>query len=147
MNLKTVGIVAAVVALFYWIRAKKNTVDNLKFFVRDIQPNMIGLTPIVNLNLLVTNPTAENLSINSVTGLLKLNGTVIGDVVSNFYQQVPAYQNIILPVQIRLFSQNLFESVKMFIQPTTTTAANFNFDGLVNFKGINFPISLDYKLI
>lgn len=144
---KTFLIIGGGLALLYWYNSKRNAADKLRFAIRDIQPNFTNGYPSVNVNIMATNPTNETISVNSVQGQLKMNGLIVGDVVSNLMEQIPAMQNVVIPVQVKIYTAGLFDAVKGFIKNINAPQTNFDFNGTVNFSGINFPVNLQYNLI
>lgn len=147
MQTKKILLIGAGAGLLWWILRKKNTAEKLTFDIVDIRPAISGAAPVVNMNVKVTNPTPEALAVNGVTGTLQLNGAIVGDVYSSLLQQIPANQSVVIPVSIKLYSGALLESIKGFIENITAPAARFVFNGHVNFKGVNFPLSLNYNIL
>ena len=131
----------------YWLYKKYTALKDLHLSIQDIRVSEQNLQPVLDVNLLVRNLTAEQLDINAIAGRLSMNGTVVGDIVSNVGQSIPALSDIIVPLRVNLYSSGIATVVKGFLDNFSAPAAMFNFNGTVKVKGVNVPASFNYSLV
>jgi LEA14-like dessication related protein len=118
------------------------TVNSLKFVATGVGFDVSNLlSPIINVTVIVQNPTSTALQLNSFAGTATVNGTASGNV--SYFQPVliAANSQTTITLQIRLSDAGIISDLMNFISAGTgqlLVAVN----GTANINGAGLPVSL-----
>lgn len=144
MKAEKILLPIAAIAVIYLLMAKK-AVGTLQYFVNKIGFDFSGITPIVNLQVGVQNPSNESFQIKSFVGSLTVSGVYVGQVSSFAVVDVPAASQVFYPLQIRVGLIGIISDVSEFLQKGGESKS-VEFTGFVNASGVVLPINLKYSL-
>lgn len=148
MNTGKILVIGGGLWLAYYLLKKKQAIENLHFSIDSVK--LLGKelnNPNIAVGVRIRNLVNEDIDVNSIVGTLQLNGQVLGDAMAAISKTIPALSEQVVPVNVRLYNSGLIGIITQFIDGATGPTANFTFDGKVNYKGVNFPLLLNYKLI
>jgi hypothetical protein len=126
---------------------KATTLNNLRFVAQDVGFDFSNLlSPIVNLSVLVQNPTSGNLTLKSLAGSFSINGTPSGNV--SFFPATPSYvaANGVtgITLQLRLSDVALINDVKNFFN-NGAGALVININATANVNDVPLPVTLNFS--
>lgn len=111
-----------------------------QFFLRSVKPSGSPLSPIINVEMAVQNPTNSTVTIKSITGSISINDKYLANVSAFGDQKVLPNQETIIKLTARPSAIGIFESVReLLTSPIGTTVASFQ--GSANVDGIVVPIN------
>jgi len=130
-----VGGVAAI-----YLLSKLRFGQKANFFLRSLRPGGTLLSPTVNVEMAVQNPTNQTITIKSITGSVSVNDKYLANVSAFGDQKVLPNQESILLLTARPSATGVFQSIREILtQPIGTIAASFQ--GTANVDGLVVPIS------
>jgi len=131
----------------YQVLRKSNALNKLALRIVKIVPSLSGGRFLARLDLQATNLTGADVEINGVAGSLRLGSTFLGNVISTLPNQIPAFSAQIIQVDIDLGTLNVLQVLADFIAAPAAGNVNLTFDGVVNYSGVNLPVSLTYNVV
>jgi hypothetical protein len=130
-----VGGVAAI-----YLLSKLRFGQKANFFLRSLRPGGTLLSPTVNVEMAVQNPTNQTITIKSITGSVSVNDKYLANVSAFGDQKVLPNQESILRLTARPSATGVFQSIREILtQPVGSIAASFQ--GTANVDGLVVPIS------
>jgi hypothetical protein len=132
-------------ALLY-IGNQARSVANLNFFADDISAMTFeGVNPVAYLDLLVQNTSNVNISLNSLSGSVYVDNTLVGNV-SNFTPVVSmGNSEAIMQVKVRLMALGLVNEMIQSFQ-YKNFSKKIDLRATVNANGVQLPITLTFQL-
>lgn len=137
-------VVGGVFAL-YWLN-KAVAAGRLSFFPGDVTGFGIeGITPVANITLRVQNSSNASLKINSLSGNVYANNTLVGNLSGFQPVYIRGNSEGTIPVNVRFQPIGI---VNQLIQAWNTHnfQEKFTVDGTVNAEGIPVPLKMEYSL-
>lgn len=145
MKAKDILIPAA--ALVAWlVLAQKKALNLLNYIIQGVGLSWEGITPILNITLLIQNVSNENYTINSFVGNLYSGSTLIGNVSSFTPTQVLPSSQTLYNLKIRLSLIGVVSDLVALINQGSGIAQNLTLNGYVNASGIVAPVIITYKI-
>jgi LEA14-like dessication related protein len=118
------------------------TVNSLKFVATGVGFDVSNpLSPIVNVSVIVQNPTSNSLQLNSFAGTATVNGTSSGNVSYFTPVLIAANSQTTITLQIRLSDAGIISDLLNFIN-AGTGAILIAVNGTANVNGAGLPVSL-----
>jgi hypothetical protein len=137
-------------ALLLTKAAKAGVATRLNMFIGKIDIACSGFlctAPIVTLNLIVQNPTEDQLTIRSLAAKFFVNAQYVGDIF--FFNNLPLVPmaETPFPVEARISAASVLSQVVSIIKGEQGIAAEMRMTGTCNVEGVNVPVDLQYKII
>jgi len=140
--MKRLLIAAGLLALGFFAYKNYNFVKKLDWKINDVRVNIAYPSTKIILDVALTNNTDTIVNLNSIVGVISVNGTMIGNVNYNTSLIIDAGKTTILTVAADVNNINFFNQILNSINNKT---AIVNFKGTVNAQGLIIPINYDYK--
>jgi len=131
-------IIGGAAALYFLSRYRFSQKAN--FLLRSVRVGGGLLSPVINIDLAVQNPTNSRLTFKSITGSFSVNNQFVANVSAFGDQVIQPNSETILKLQARPSATGVFSSVRELL---TTPIGNVraNFTGSANIDGITYPIN------
>lgn len=131
-------LISGAAALYFF--SKFSFGQKAGFFLRSIKPGGSLLSPVINVDMAVQNPTNSTITVKSITGSISVNDRYIANVSAFGDQKILPNQESIIKLTARPSAIGVFESVReLLTNPIGTSIANFQ--GTANVDGIVIPIN------
>lgn len=138
-------LIVGVAFLGYVLLSRAKAVSALRFVVTAIGFDISNLlSPIVNVTILVQNPTPSALTLYSLAGSVSINGMPSGNV--SFFQPttIPPNNQTQITIQIRLADAAIIQDVMNFINKGTSQVL-IDIEGNANVNNAVVPVSLSFN--
>ncbi len=143
--IEAVVLVAGFAGLYLW--NLKNAAGNLTFFPGNITGfSLSGLSPIITADLIVQNTSNVDFHINSLSGNIYSNGTLIGNFSDFVPSAIAANSQGAIPLTLTLQAIGLTNDIISIITGSGAGSRNILIEGTVNANGIQAPFSVSYKV-
>lgn len=130
-------------ALYFLARYRFS--QKASFILQSVKPAGTLFSPIVNVKMLVQNPTNQKIVIKSIVGTLSVGGKFLANISSFGDQVITANSESILNITARPSAIGIFNTFKQLItQPIPGTQIVFS--GTANVDGVNVPIEQSQTL-
>lgn len=142
-----VGGAAAAILLFMGGKLAYNA-TRLQFYIAKIGLRMSGLTPYVDVDLMIQNPAASDYELTAFVGQLYFNGSLMGN--ASIFTPVPvkAYNEtkVVIPVKLSLLgsAQTL---IALLQNGGTSNGATLRVTGTVTVNSIPVPLDVTQNII
>jgi len=140
--MKRLLIAAGLLALGFFAYKNYNFVNKLEWKINSVRTIIAFPTTKIILDVALTNNTDTIVKLNSIVGVISVNGTMVGNVNYNTTLVIDAGKTTILTVAADVNDINFFNQILNLINNKT---AVINFKGTVNAQGLIIPINYDYK--
>jgi hypothetical protein len=140
--MKRLLIAAGLLALGFFAYKNYNFVKKLDWQIKSVRTIIAFPTTKIILDVALTNNTDTIVNLNSIVGVISVNGTMVGNVNYNTTLVIDAGKTTILTVAADVNDINFFNQILNSINNKT---AVINFKGTVNAQGLIIPINYDYK--
>jgi hypothetical protein len=140
--MKRLLIAAGLLALGLFAYKNYNFVKKLEWQIKSVRTIISFPTTKIILDVALTNNTDTIVNLNSIVGVISVNGTMVGNVNYNTTLVIDAGKTTILTVAADVNDINFFNQILNSINNKT---AIINFKGTVNAQGLIIPINYDYK--
>lgn len=145
MNGKGIFLIGA--AFIAWLLiAQKKAIALLSYSVEKVGVSFDGITPLLRLDILIQNVSAETFTIQSFVGNLLVNGYQVGTISSFTSLTIPAASQVVYPVVVRMSLIGVVSDLVNVITKGSGTSQVIQVNGFVNASGIVAPINLNYKV-
>ena len=137
--------VGALLALLFF--SKSQAVKQLKFVIRGADITFPSLlTPNIALTIGVQNPTSSSFLVNSIIGVLYLNGQAIANV--NAFNPTTIIPGAETPFIINIDPNVISTANELLniLQGKTSYSATVELVGSVNAESVNFPLDISYQI-
>lgn len=129
---------------------KLRTIGNLVFYPTGLPRNMAfnsedGVTPTMELQVLIQNTSSLPTTINSISGNLFANNTLVGNVAALAPVEVPAGGEVVTAVRVRFQILGLVNDIIRAFQ-SNSFGQQVQFKGVANVGGLQVPLSLTYQI-
>jgi hypothetical protein len=148
--MKNTIVLLLVGGILYFFSRKGTFAKAAQFSFQKMEMNLKKKKIFVYLG--VSNPTGQELTINSIVGNLIMNGSQIASIESFDKQKISSSAKSLIKLQLIPSAMGLFEQAKIFVEnilkkKTTTTkkTVTASFKGAANLQGLVVP--LDVKLM
>ena len=136
-------IVGGAAALYFLARYRFSQKAN--FLLQSVQPGGTLLAPVVKINMLVQNPTNQEIVIKSIVGTLTVGGKFLANISSFGDQKITGNSQSVLSITARPSAIGVFNTLKQLLtQPIPGTKIVFS--GSANVDGINIPVEQSQTL-
>lgn len=139
-------LLVAGAGLAYWYFTQKKAISLLNYYVHGVDVDFDGLSPIMEIDIGIQNPSNTSFYIRDFIGNITANGFTIGNMSSFIPKEVPAASQVIYPVRVRLNLIGIVEDIVKLIQAKSGISQTIVVNGFVNASGIVAPINLSYKI-
>ena len=131
-------------AALYFI-ARYRFSQKANFILQSVRPGGSILSPVVNVKMLVQNPTNQKIVIKSIVGTLSVGGKFLADVSSFGDQKITPNSESTLSITARPSAIGVFNTFRQLItQPIPGTQIVFS--GSANVDGVNVPVEQSQTL-
>jgi hypothetical protein len=154
-RMKATTLILTGLAAFIGIKAfaKKKAADKLQFFVQKVSFRLSVLTPILDINVGISNPTSEPLRVASIVGELYINGTFVAMISGYRPTVIPGPGQTIFPISARLQASGIVQQGIAIVQAIQDGGAAAILNQVIRFKGnvlaegITLPLDFTYKVL
>ena len=130
-------------ALYFLARYRFSQKAN--FILQSVRPGGSILSPVVNVKMLVQNPTNQKIVIKSIVGTLSVGGKFLANISSFGDQTITANSESTLSITARPSAIGVFNTLRQLItQPIPGTQIVFS--GSANVDGVNIPVEQSQTL-
>jgi hypothetical protein len=136
-----VGAYAAITLL-----GKKSDAGKLSYGIASVNPSLDGITPILDINLSIQNPTNSNFSIRSFVGSITSNGSTIGTTSNYQTQNILPLSTSYYKISLRMSLIGIAVDVYNAIQGGSGWAQQIEIKGNANVDGYIAPVDLKYQI-
>jgi len=140
--MKRLLISTGLLALGLFVYKNFNFVKKLEWDIKSVRTIIAFPTTKIILDVALTNNTDTIVKLNSIVGVISVNGTIVANVNYNTTLVIDAGKTTILTVAADVNDINFFNQILNLINNKT---AVINFKGTVNAQGLIIPINYDYK--
>jgi LEA14-like dessication related protein len=147
-------IVLGVLGYFgYKVFAKKNALDQLRFFVHKVSLRFSILTPVLDIVIQIQNPTAEPITVNSIVGDLFINDHYVANISSYQLTKINGVSATYFPVSARLSIGGIINEGADIVKAITSGGINSIINSKIRFKGyvyaerLRAPLDITYKVL
>ena len=137
-----VGLIAF---LAYYFLKLKSTVENLSYRIAGAGLSFQGITPILRLDVKITNPDPTAFTIKSIVGDLYTNGKLVGTVEQVTPTVIAGNSQTIYKLYIRLSIIGIASDI-VSIFNGNGIQQQLEFDGTVYIDNLTAPLQLNYTL-
>lgn len=141
-------IIAPIAYLLFKGGSSVYNASRLNFFVAKLVPRFQGLTPVIDIYIGVQNPTRGTFRIESFTGNVYANTTLLGNMSSFTLTNVGSNSQTYFIATLRLslvgVVQEIFNKIQGGVSSINYT---MKIDGTINVNGFPVPVLLSYKII
>ena len=135
--------------LGFYLFEKNTVVSSLRFVEQGITFDISNLiSPIINVSILVQNPTSGSLTLQSMAGTFSVNGNPSGN--ASYFPAVPTVlapnAQTIIVIQLRLTDSGIITDLLNFISGSTT-ALNIALNGTANVNNAPIPLILSFNAV
>jgi LEA14-like dessication related protein len=140
------AVILALVAVAWFAFEKGSVVANLKFIENGVSFDLGNpLRPIINLSVLVQNPTSGTITLQSLAGYFFING-IQGGNVSNFQGPIVIGPNIQTSINLALSVNDLsLMSIVQQFAANGTGALNIAVQATANIDNVPTPVNLSFN--
>jgi LEA14-like dessication related protein len=135
---------SAVVA--YSLFRKSAALGRLNFYpevVRDLQFD--GITPVITVGLAAQNTSNQNFDVKSLAGNVYSNSYLVGNVSLFQAVTIPANQQVLLLVNMRMSLLGIVDDIINAIQ-TGNTTQKLDLEAYANVDDLQIPVNISYKV-
>lgn len=134
------------IAAFLYLGNRARSIANLTFFPHGVSGMAFeGMNPVAYLDILVQNPSNVSIDINSLSGNVLADGTLVGNV-SNFTPVALAGNSeAVVRVKVRLQLLGLVNDIISAFQ-AGHLQKNLAIDGTANVDGVQYPLNLTFQI-
>jgi LEA14-like dessication related protein len=126
---------------------KANAVQSMNLLITSVNPTFSGITPILDINILVQNPSDKSFVIHSMVGSVYVNDDYVANV-STFNQvTINPHAETVITLKARLSLAGLLDEIIDIINGTSGLQAVIRFTGKVNIDDLTIPVDIDHKII
>ena len=130
-------------ALYFLARYRFSQKAN--FLLQSVRPGGTLLAPVINIQLLVQNPTNQEIVIKSIVGTLTVGGKFLANISCFGDQKILGNSQSLLNITARPSAIGVFNTLRQLItQPIPGTQIVFS--GTANVDGINVPVEQSQTL-
>lgn len=104
-----------------------------------------GALPVMNIEILVQNPTNSTFTVNSIAGNAFTDDTLVGNLSSFEQVQIPPNTEVALPVRIRFQPLGIVDDIISAFKDGHI-AKDVKVTGTVNANGYQLPLTVSYHL-
>ena len=130
-------VVGGAAALYFL--ARYSFTQKAVFMLRSLRPGGSILSPTINLEIAVQNPTNQRIVVKSISGTVYVNDKYLANVSSFGDQVIAGNSESILKLTARPSGLGVFQSVRELLS-TPIGQIQVRFSGSANVDGINVPI-------
>lgn len=145
MKAKDILIPAGLI-IAWFVFAQRKALNLLSFLITKIKLSFEGITPILNVNLVIQNPSNEKYTINSFVGNLQSGTEIIGNVSSFVPTVILPNSQTTYPLTIRLSLIGVVSDLIALIQQGSGISQTLILNGYLNASGIVAPVNISYKI-
>jgi hypothetical protein len=130
----------------YFIFRKTQAVNNLKYQLINIQPQITAGGARVTLSVQVSNPSLEEFVIDAIGGGVSFGDFFLGTASTTAQVKIPAGGTVVVPIDLNV---TVGDGVRLLTEYLTTPGIvkpQFSFNGNVQIKGVILPLNLVYKI-
>lgn len=136
-------LVGGAAALYFIARFRFSQKAN--FILQSVRPGGTLIAPVVNIRMLVQNPTNQRVVIKSIVGNLSINGKFLAYVSSFGDQVINPNSESIFNLTARPSAIGVFNTLRQLItEPIPGTVISFR--GTANVDGVNVPVDQSQTL-
>lgn len=139
MNKSILWIAAGAAALFLVSRLSFS--KKINFLFAGIKPGGTLLQPVIEVSLLVQNPTNQTVTIRSLSGQVLLNNRLISNVSSFNEQTIQPNSETVIKINARPLITNFFSSIN-FILTSKTGNNRITITGSANIDNVSLPFTI-----
>jgi hypothetical protein len=140
--MKKLLIASGLLALGLFVYKIYNFVKKLEWTINDVRVNIAYPTTKIILDVALTNNTDTIVNLNSIVGVISVNGTMVGNVNYNTKLVIDAGKTTMLTIAADVNDINFFNQILNSINNKT---AVINFKGSVKAQNLIYLINYDYK--
>ena len=130
-------------ALYFLARYRFSQKAN--FILQSVLPGGSILSPVINVKMLVQNPTNQKIVIKSIVGTLSVGGKFLANISSFGDQTITANSESTLSITARPSAIGVFNTLRQLItQPIP--GKQIVFSGSANVDGVNIPVEQSQTL-
>ncbi|HMG08306.1 MAG TPA: hypothetical protein VK609_07335 [Mucilaginibacter sp.] len=149
MNVKPLIVIGAGAGLLYILSnvSKASAVSNLAYRISGIKPGWIGITPTLDLTVMVGNTSNQAFSVNALQGNVYVNNLYAGQVSSYTKTMVLPTSEVPYKLTVRLGLAGIAKQIIDIIGGKAAVAVNVRLNGTTNVDGLIFPVDISYNII
>jgi len=149
MNVKPLIIVGAGAGLVYLLANMKKgaAVANLGFSIGKVKIGIIGITPVLDITVKISNTSNQEFNVNALYGQIYVNNIAAGAVESFTPTVVNAISQSDYPLRLRLGIAGIAKQIVDIINGKSAVAADVRFIGTANIDTLVFPIDINYRIL
>lgn len=115
------------------------------FILSSIKPGGSITNPVIEIGLIVQNPTNQKITVRSIAGSLYVNSELVGYLNTNVSQVIQAFGETPLKLRMRPTAIGVIKTlINLFKKPIPGTVVRF--EGSANVDGINIPFDQSQTL-
>jgi len=149
MNLKPLIAVGAGAGLLYLVAnlQKGQAVTNLGFSIGSVKIGLIGVTPVLDIVVKISNTSNQQFSVNALYGQVYVNDISAGAVEAFTPVVVKPIAQTDYPLRVRLGIAGIAKQIIDIIQGKSQVQANVRFMGSANVDTLVFPVDVQYRIL
>lgn len=140
------GVIAGGVYLFTRL-SKASAVQNLVFRLSNVKIGWEGISPTLELTIMVGNTSNTEFTVNALAGSIYVNNYPAGAVQSFTKTVVAATSESPFKLKIKVGLAGIGKQIIDIIQGKAAIAADIRFVGTTNVDGLIFPLDVSYKIV
>lgn len=140
-------IIAGIVGIAAWFAyAKKESAAILNYYLKGLSIDFDGITPILNINVVVQNPSNEFYQVNSIVADVFADDELIGNLSTFTTVKIPPTSEVTIPVKVRLKLLGIVTDIIDLIKNKSGIPKTLIFEGIINASGFVLPFNYAYNI-
>jgi LEA14-like dessication related protein len=143
------AVIGLGIAAYYFLSKSQtaSAVDKMRFLLSSVKVTFSGLSPRLNLDVLIQNPTNETVVVKAIAGDVKVNGTKVGAVSSFQTVTIKPVAETTATLIVVIPLAGVATQIINLISGNIPGEAVVNIIGTVNVNGAVVPLDITYKIV